>query len=124
MECLHQTGMRLQQRFRTVQNPAIRTVARVKVSSCSLHPNVIAHTDATNAGNKRSFSVAKTDDAILTRQKRQRDMGQHDAMKYFKKERKMDKLTWLVLIFGNVKGGQECKKNVDNDTIFVSSSKL
>jgi hypothetical protein len=28
-------------------------------------------------------------------------------MIYFKKEAKMDKLTWLVLIFDNVKGGGE-----------------
>jgi hypothetical protein len=75
MECLHQTGMRLQQRFRTVQNPAIRTVARVKVSSCSLHPNVIAHTNATDAGNKHSFSVAKIGNSIMTHQKKQQDMG-------------------------------------------------
>ncbi len=33
-------------------------------------------------------------------------------MIYFKKEAKMDKLTWLVLIFDNVKGsgeGTDCK---------------
>jgi hypothetical protein len=69
VERLHQTGMHLQQCFCTVQNPAIHAVAREKVSSRSLHPNVIAHTKATNAGNKRSFSVAKIDDSILTHQK-------------------------------------------------------
>ncbi len=45
-------------------------------------------------------------------------------MIYFEKERKMYKLTWLMLIFDDVKGGQECKKNGDNDTIFLSFSKL
>ncbi len=67
VERLHQTGMRLQQRFRTVQNPAIRAVAREKASSRSSHPNVIAHTKATNARNKHSFSVAKIDNSISTR---------------------------------------------------------
>jgi hypothetical protein len=83
MERLHQTGMCLLQRFRTVQNPAIRAVAREKVSSRLLHPNVIAHTDATNAGNKHSFSVAKIGDSILTRRKKQQDMGRYEAMIYF-----------------------------------------
>ncbi len=39
--------------------------------------------------------------------KKQQDMGQYKAMIYFEKEAKMDKLTWLVLIFDNVKGGGE-----------------
>jgi hypothetical protein len=71
VERLHQTGMHLRQRFRAVQNPAIRTVAREKVSSRLSHPDVIAHTKAVNAGNKRSFSVAKIDDSILMQQKKQ-----------------------------------------------------
>ncbi len=75
VERLHQTGMCLRQRFCTVQNPVVRTLAWEKANSCLLHPNVIAYTNATNAGNKRSFSVVKVDGAILTRQKRQRDMG-------------------------------------------------
>jgi hypothetical protein len=75
--------MRLRQRFRTVQDPAIRAVAWEKVSSCSSHPDVIAHTDATNAGNKHSFFVTKIDDSILMRQKNQQDMGQYKAMIYF-----------------------------------------
>jgi hypothetical protein len=111
VERLHQMGMRLRQRFCTVQNPAIRANAREKASSLLLHPNVIAHTNATNSGNKRSFSVAKVDDTILTRQKKHRDMGQYKAMQYFEKEGKMNKLTWLVLIFDNVEGvgkGKEC----------------
>ncbi len=36
-------------------------------------------------------------------------MGQYKAMIHFKKEEKMDKLTWLVLIFDDVKGGGEGK---------------
>jgi hypothetical protein len=65
------------------QNPAIRVVAWEKASSHSSHPDVIAHTNATNAGNKRSFSVAKISDSILTRQKKQQDMGRYEAMVYF-----------------------------------------
>ncbi len=93
VERLHQTRMHLRQRFHTVQNPAIHAVAREKASSRSLHPDVIAHTEATNAGNKHSFSVAKIDDLISTRQKKQQDMGQYEAMIYFEKEAKIDKLT-------------------------------
>ena len=114
VEHLHQTGMHLRQRFCTVQNPAIRANACEKASSRSLHPDVIAHTDAMNLGNKQSFSVAMVEDTILTRQKKQHDMGQYEAMQYFKKEGKMNKLTWLVLIFDNVKGagkGNECKSS-------------
>ena len=62
VERLHQTRMSLGQRFCTVQNPVIRALAREKANSCSSHPDVIAHTNATNAGNKRSFSVVKVDD--------------------------------------------------------------
>ncbi len=101
---LHQMGMRMRQRLHHVQNLAICTNAREKASSRLLHPDVIAHTNATNTGNKRFFSIAKVDDTILTHQKKQRDMGQYKAMKYFEKEAKMNKLTWLVLIFDDVKG--------------------
>jgi hypothetical protein len=80
-----------------------------KASSRSSYPDVIAHTEATNAGNKHSFSVAKIDDSISTRRKKQQDMGRYEAMIYFEKEAKMDKLTWLVLIFDDVKGGGEGK---------------
>ncbi len=70
MECLHQTGMHLQQRFCTVQNPTIQAVAQEKASSRSSHPNVIAHTNAINAGNKHSFFVVKIGDSILMHQKK------------------------------------------------------
>ncbi len=96
VERLHQTRMHLRQRFRTVQNPAIHAVVQEKASSRLSHPNVIAHTKATNTGNKHSFSVAKIDNSISTRQKKQQDMGRYEAMIYFEKKSKMDKLTWLV----------------------------
>jgi hypothetical protein len=31
-------------------------------------------------------------------------MGHYEAMKYFDKKAKIKKLTWMVLIFDNVKG--------------------
>jgi hypothetical protein len=69
--------MLLRERFHTVQNLAIRAVAREKASSRSLHPDVIAHTETMNAGNKRSFYVAKIDDSILMGRKKQGVMGQY-----------------------------------------------
>jgi hypothetical protein len=105
VERLHQTGMRLRQRFRTVQNPVVRANAHEKASPRSSHPDVITHTDKTSAGNKRSFSVAKIVDAILTRLKKQRDQGRYEAMKYFMKGGETKALTWSELIFDNAKGG-------------------
>jgi hypothetical protein len=87
VERLHQTGMHLQQHFCTVQNPAIRANAHEKASSYLSHLDVIAHTDATNLGNKRSFSVAKVDDTILTHRKKQRDMGQYERCNFLKGRR-------------------------------------
>ena len=105
VERLHQAGMRLRQRFRKVQNLVIRALAWEKANSRSSHPDVIAYTNVMNAGNKRSFSVMKVDDAISTRRKRQRDMGRYEAMKYFDKEVNK-KLTWSV-IFDDVQAGGE-----------------
>ncbi len=62
VEQLHQAGMPLQQHFCTVQNPVVRPLAQEMYNSHLLHP---AHTDATNAGNKQSFSVAKVDNTIF-----------------------------------------------------------
>jgi hypothetical protein len=42
-------------------------------------------------------------------------MGQYEAMQYFEKEGKMNKLTWLVIIFDDIKGvgkGNECDSSV------------
>ncbi len=65
-----------------------------RVSSRSTHPAVIAHTNATNAGNKRSFSRTKSDDMIAMSRKMQRNMGQFEEIKYIEQEGEMDKLTW------------------------------
>ena len=99
----HQTGMRLRERFRTVENPVIRALAREKANSRSPHPDVITHVDAINSGNKRSFSEIKVDDKVSTQRKRQRDTGRYEAMINFEGKPKM-KHTWSVLIFEDAKG--------------------
>jgi hypothetical protein len=91
--------MRLRQRFHTVQNPIVHATARKWAIFLSSHPEVIAHTNATNAGNKRSFSSStKRDDTLAMSRKKQCDVGQFEAMKYFEQEEKMDKFTWSVNI--------------------------
>jgi hypothetical protein len=103
VERLHQTGMCLQERFRRVKNQVVCAQAYEKAHSRSSHPDVIAHTDATNAGNKRSFSVEKINDTITMQQKRQRNLGRHEVMINFEKEAKINKLKWSVLIFDDGK---------------------
>jgi hypothetical protein len=56
VECLHQWGMQQRRRFRTVQNPLVRAVAREKAGSRNTHPDVLAQVKATNKGNKRKLS--------------------------------------------------------------------
>ena len=51
VERLHQTGMRMRQQFRTVQNPLVWALAREKADSCNVHPDVIANLEATNKRN-------------------------------------------------------------------------
>jgi hypothetical protein len=94
-------------------------LAREKANSRLSHPGVIAHTSATNAGNNHSFSVLKVDDSILTRQKRQRDMGQYEAMKYFDKEVNK-KFTWSVVFDVKAGGYQLSNAMISYDTIHPS----
>jgi hypothetical protein len=107
VERLHQTGMRERQRFRTVQNPIIRALAREKAVSCNMHTNVLAQVDKTNEGNKRNLVKTKVD-RISMRRKRQQDVGRQEAMEYFDKESKKE-LTWSALLFDNEKVGREHK---------------
>ena len=109
VERLHQTGMRERQRFRTVQNPIIRALAREKAGSRNMHPDVLAQVDKTNEGNKRNLVTTKVD-TISTRRKQQRDVGRQEAMEYFDKETNRE-LTWLVLIFGDEKVDSYSKKD-------------
>ena len=83
VERLHQTGMRMRQCVRTVQNPLVRALAREKADSRNAHPDVIANLEATNKRNKCKYVSEKKVDVIGTRRKRQRDMGRFKAMQYF-----------------------------------------
>ena len=103
VERLHQTGMRMRRRFRTVANPLVRAIAREKTNSRNAHPDVIAHLDVTNKRSKRKFVSEKKVDVIGTRRKRQRDMGRFEAMQYFE-QNKNKKLTWSALLFSDDKG--------------------
>jgi len=47
-----------------------------------MHPDVIAQTDKINEGSKRNLAEQKAD-FVGVLQKRQRDFGQFEAMKYF-----------------------------------------
>ncbi len=76
VERQHQTGIRMRQQFRTVQNPLVCVRAREKANSRSLHPDVIANLEVRNKGNKRKYVSETKVDVIGTRQKRQHDMGQ------------------------------------------------
>ena len=85
--------------------PHCRTIAREKVHSRNLHPDVIAKLEATNEGNKRKFiaSSEKKDDLLLTKRKRQRDIGRYEAMKY-SDENKDKIMTWSEMLFNDEKG--------------------
>jgi hypothetical protein len=65
---------------------------------------VIAHTDATNEGNKRNFVSEKEVDDVAMRQKRQRNMGRLEAIQYFDTN-KYKRLTWLAPLFKDAKWG-------------------
>jgi hypothetical protein len=103
VERLHQTGMRMRQRFRTVQNPLLRAVAREKADSRNAYPDVIANVEATNKRNKRKFVSEKKVDVIATRRKRQRDIGRFEAMQYFDGN-KDTTLMWSALLVSKDKG--------------------
>ena len=74
VERQHQWGMRQRRRFRNVQDPLVRALAREKATSCNTHPDVLAQVDTTDTGNKQKLSEIKAD-VILTRRKLQRDVG-------------------------------------------------
>jgi hypothetical protein len=119
VERMHQTGIRLRDRFRRVKNPVARAQAREKANSRSSHPDVIAHIDSTTESKKRSFSAVKIEDTITTKRKKQRDCGRFEAMKYFDKDAKT-KLTWLELIL-DVRKVDSCDVARANGIIMSSS---
>jgi len=97
MERLHQWGIRMRRRFRTVQDPLVRAHAREKASSRCNHPDVLAQVDETDAGNKRKLSEKKAD-LLSARRKKQRNEGRFQALDYFE-HGKGERLTWAAVFF-------------------------
>ena len=69
VERLHQWGMQQRWRFRTVQNPLVRAMAREKASSRNTHPDVLAQVEATDEGNKRKLSENNEVDILSIKRK-------------------------------------------------------
>ena len=107
VECLHQWGMQQRRRFCTVQNPLVRAMAREKASSRNTHPDVLAQVEATDEGNKRKLSENNEVDILSIKRKMQRVEGRIKALEYFEEFSKEEKLTWVEIIFNDVKGGGE-----------------
>ena len=101
VERQHQWGMQMRRRFRTVQNPLVRALAREKADSRNTHPDVLAQVDATDKGNKQKLLVEKVD-ILQMKRKRQREEGRFEAMQYFDKIEEV-KLTWSRIIFDDGK---------------------
>jgi uncharacterized sporulation protein YeaH/YhbH (DUF444 family) len=107
VERLHQWGMQQRRRFRTVQNPLVRAMAREKASSRNTHPDVLAQIEATDEGNKRKLSEKNEVDILSIKQKMQREEGRIKALEYFEEFSKKEKLTWVEFTFDDVKGRGE-----------------
>ncbi len=99
-----------------VQNPLVCALAREKANSCNTHPDVIAHTDAINEGNKRNFVSEKEVDVVAMCQKRQRNIWQLEAIQYFDTN-KDKRLTWLAPLFNDVKWGASEGKAVNPEDL-------
>jgi hypothetical protein len=106
-----------------VQNPLVRALAREKANSRSTHPDVIAHTDATNEGNKRNFVSEKKVDVVGMRRKRQHDMGRYEALQYFDTN-KDKRLTWLAPLFNDSKWDAGEGKANSTDDVFHRQREL
>ena len=87
-----------------MQNPLILALAQEKANSCNTHPDAIAHTDATNEGNKCNFVSEKEVDVVAMRQERQHNMGRLEVIQYFDTN-KDKRLTWLAPLFNDAKWG-------------------
>ena len=112
VERLHQTGKRQRLRYRTVQNPVIRSLAREKANSRNMHPDVIAQTDKINKGSKRNLAEQKADLVGMLR-KRQRDVGLFEAMKYFKQDDNK-RLTWSAPLLNDAKEGASNANGIEH----------
>ena len=125
VERLHQTGIRLRLRFRTLRNQQVRAIAKDKAHFRSMHPDVIAKGDAVKEGSKRNLTNNKMD-PVEAQRKRQREVGRSEAMQYFERI-KGTKLTWKILLVNGVAaaartvvagaGGIECRQSVMVDGV-------
>ena len=61
VERLHQWGMQLRRRFRIVQDPLVRALAREKATSRNTHFDVLAQVDVMDMGKKQKLSEKKAD---------------------------------------------------------------
>jgi hypothetical protein len=82
VELLHQWGVRMCRRFRTVQDPLVCALARKKAASRNMHPNVLAKVESTDVGSKQNLSERKAD-LILIKQQKQHNEGRFQALEYF-----------------------------------------
>jgi hypothetical protein len=122
---LHQTGKRQRLRYRTVQNPVIRSLAREKANSHNMHPDVIAQTDKINEGSKHNLAEQKAD-LVGMLQKRQRDVERFEVIKYFKQDDNK-RLTWSAPLFNDAKEGASNADGIEHSCHLekeVSSTKL
>ncbi len=101
VERLHQWGMRMRRRFRTVQYPFDRALAREKAASRNMHPDVLAKVESMDVGNKQNLSGRKAD-LISIKPQKQRDEGQFHALEYFG-HAKEETLTWVAVLFNDGK---------------------
>ena len=102
VERLHQTGIHLRQRFRTVKNPIVRALARDKAHYRNMHPDVAARVDAINEASMGNY-VEKNIDNVTSRRNKQRDEKRSEAIQCFEEIR--DKtLTWMKLLVDDANG--------------------
>jgi hypothetical protein len=80
-------------------------MAREKANSCNTHPDVLAQVEATDEGNKRKLSENNEVDILSIKRKMQREEGRIKVLEYFEEFSKEEKLTWVEIIFNDVKGG-------------------
>jgi hypothetical protein len=102
---LHQTGKRQRLCYCTVQNPIARSLAREKGDLRNMHPDVIAQTEKNNERKKQNLSESNAD-LVGTLQKRQRDIGNFEAMQDVTK-----RLTWSAPLFNHGKVDSYGSKN-------------
>jgi hypothetical protein len=109
VEHLHQTKKREYQRYCTVQNPVICSLAREKANLRNMHPDVIAQTDKINEGSRQNLVELKAD-LVGTLQKRQSNGGRFKAMQYFMQDI-TKRLTWSAPLFNDGKVDLYSSKN-------------